>query len=88
MTSPFRDKGPLELIHTDLCGPMAVTSSGGQRSFKVFFDDYTRKTNAFLRKSKKDEPLANLKHFMIQQERFTGCKLKVRRSDHGGEFLI
>lgn len=41
----------------------------------------------FLRKSKKDEPLANLKHFMIEQERFTGCKLKVRRSDRGGEFL-
>lgn len=40
-----------------------------------------------MRKSKKDEPLANLKHFMIQQEPFTGCKLKVRRSDHGGEFL-
>jgi len=40
-----------------------------------------------MRKSKKDEPLANLKHFMIEQERFTGCKLKVRRSDRGGEFL-
>lgn len=33
-----------------------------------------------MRKSKKDEPLANLKHFMIEQERFTGCKLKVRFS--------
>jgi len=44
-----------------------------------------------MRKSKKDEPLANLKHFMIEQERFTGCKLKVRRSAYlwkrGGEFL-
>ncbi|KAL6957520.1 hypothetical protein U1Q18_044137 [Sarracenia purpurea var. burkii] len=65
---------------------MAVTSIGGQRYFKVFLDDYTLKTGLSMRKSKKDEPLANLKHFMIEQERFTGCKLKVRRSDRGGFF--
>lgn len=85
--SKLRASRPLELIHTDLCGPMAVTSIGGQRYFKVFLDDYTLKTGLSMRKSKKDEPLANLKHFMIEQERFTGCKLKVRRSDRGGEFL-
>ena len=34
----------LELIHSDVCGPMPVQSSSGKRYFVTFVDDATRKT--------------------------------------------
>ncbi|TYK16397.1 retrovirus-related pol polyprotein from transposon tnt 1-94 [Cucumis melo var. makuwa] len=35
-------KEPLELIHSDLCGPMNVKARGGFKCFITFTDDYTR----------------------------------------------
>ena len=37
-----RSKKALELIHSDVCGPMPVNSVGGSRYFVTFVDDYTR----------------------------------------------
>ncbi|KMQ91961.1 hypothetical protein RF55_8111 [Lasius niger] len=45
---------PLELIHSDLCGPLPVTSAGGNRYILTFIDDYSRYTVVKLLK-KKDE---------------------------------
>ena len=33
----------LELVHTDVCGPMKTMSMGGARFFLTFIDDYSRK---------------------------------------------
>lgn len=33
---------PLELVHTDLCGPTIIISSCGDRYFMLFIDDYYR----------------------------------------------
>lgn len=38
----WRAKHPLELVHTDLCGPMQAESIGGNRYFLTFIDDYSR----------------------------------------------
>lgn len=35
-------KGILELVHTDICGPMRIDSCGGSRYFVLFIDDYSR----------------------------------------------
>ena len=32
---------PLELIHTDLCGPMQCESVGGNKYFITFIDDFS-----------------------------------------------
>ena len=45
--SPFsgtreRVKGTLELIHSDLCGPMPVQARGGSFYFIIFTDDFSR----------------------------------------------
>jgi hypothetical protein len=40
----YREKAPLELVHTDLCGPMQTQSLGGSYYFLTFIDDYNRKT--------------------------------------------
>ena len=44
---PFKAKGyratkPLELVHTDVCGPMCVQARGGYEYFVTFTDDYSR----------------------------------------------
>ena len=46
---PFPKRGkrttaPLEIVHTDLCGPMRKESHGGARYFLTFTDDYSRWT--------------------------------------------
>ncbi|MCR9067183.1 MAG: hypothetical protein NXI00_24670, partial [Cytophagales bacterium] len=37
-----KSKKILELIHSDVCGPMQVESFGGSRYIVTFIDDYTR----------------------------------------------
>ena len=44
---PFSAKGiraiiPLELVHTDVCGPINVQDRGGYEYFITFTDDYSR----------------------------------------------
>ncbi|KAA0032043.1 gag/pol protein [Cucumis melo var. makuwa] len=38
----LRAKTPLELVHSDLCGPMNVKARGGYEYFISFIDDYSR----------------------------------------------
>lgn len=42
--SESRSKYVLELIHSNLCGPMTVASFGGFLYYVIFIDDYSRKT--------------------------------------------
>jgi GAG-pre-integrase domain len=39
----FRAKKHLELIHTDICGPITPASFGGRTYFITFIDDHSRK---------------------------------------------
>jgi Reverse transcriptase (RNA-dependent DNA polymerase)/gag-polypeptide of LTR copia-type/Integrase core domain len=81
-----RSTKPLELIHSDLCGPMSTPSIGGFRYFIIFVDDYSRYTViAFLRN--KSEALEEFKKFSHRAERLTGEKIKEFRTDRGMEFL-
>lgn len=52
----------LELVHTDLCGPMEVTSTGGARYLLTFIDNFSRKVFVYFLKSKA-EVSDNLKAF-------------------------
>lgn len=53
---------PLELVHTDLCGPMRTQSLSGDKYFMLFIDDFSRMTWVmFLRH--KNEALENFKVF-------------------------
>jgi len=54
---------PLELLHTDLCGPMRIMSRGGKRYVCVIVDDYSRFTwTLFL--GSKDETFENSLFFL------------------------
>jgi hypothetical protein len=37
----YRAKDPLELVHTDLCGPMKTYSLTGNVYFMTFIDDFS-----------------------------------------------
>ena len=43
-----RAKVLLELIHSNLCGPVNPTSNGNKKYFISFIDDFSRKTWVFL----------------------------------------
>ena len=49
---PYRDKAPLELVHTDLCGPMQKYSFTANVYFMNFIDDFNQKTWVYLLKKK------------------------------------
>ncbi|KAI5343667.1 hypothetical protein L3X38_011543 [Prunus dulcis] len=42
LESTWRASSPLELVHTDICGPMKTESISGNRYFLLFTDDCTR----------------------------------------------
>ena len=72
-------KNVLDLIHSDLCGPMPK-SLGGSQYFMTFIDDHSRKTWAYTLKSK-DQVLNVFKEFHTLVERQTGKKLKCIRTE-------
>lgn len=49
-----RARGLLDLIHTDVCGPMSVNSIGGSRFFVTFIDDHSRKVFVYNIKTKNE----------------------------------
>ena len=76
---------PLEIIHTDLCGPTITKSLQGDHYFMLLIDDYTRMTwVAFLKE--KTEAFQKLKNFTAMAENESGMKIKCLRSYNGGEF--
>lgn len=76
----------LELVHTDLCGPMPCSSFSGSRYILTFIDDFSRKTFVyFLRR--KDEVFNKFKEWKCLVEKQTDKKLKAIRSDNGGEYI-
>ena len=56
---PFKAKGnratiQLELVHTDVCGPMSVQARGGYEYFITFTDDYSRYGYVYLMRHKSE----------------------------------
>ena len=81
-----RKANVLELVHTDVCGPMKKKTHGGASYFVTFIDDSSRKVWVYGLKTK-DEVLGVFKNFHAMVERETGKKLKCVRSDNGGEYI-
>jgi hypothetical protein len=85
---PKRDskaEGVLELIHSDVCGPIPSTSISGYVYYVSFIDDYSRKTWVYFLKSK-DEVFSKFKEFKALRENLSERKIKILKSDNGGEY--
>ena len=89
---PFNAKGRkaqelLELVHTDVCGPMSTQAKGGYEYVVTFMDDYSRYGYVYLMK-RKSEAFEIFKEFMAEVENQLGKRIKVIRSNRGGEYLL
>jgi len=80
-----RASEPLELIHSDLAGPMSTNSLGGARYFLLFIDDFSRYTTVYTIKQK-SEVIIHFQHFKAKWENQLSLRIKRFRSDGGGEY--
>ena len=80
-----RNSEPLDLIHTDICDMKSIPSHGGKKYFITFIDDSTRYCYVYLLNSK-DEAIDAFKQYKIEAENQLNKKIKMIRSDRGGEY--
>lgn len=83
--SSSKSQRALELVHTDVCGPMKEGSLLSSKYFVTFIDDFSRRVVVFCIE-KKSDVYEVFKQFKSQSETETGLKLKTLRSDNGKEF--
>ncbi|GAA0145520.1 hypothetical protein LIER_42865 [Lithospermum erythrorhizon] len=81
----WRANNILELIHSDLCGPISPTSNSGKRYVMSFIDDFSRKAWVYLLANKSDA-LECFKQFACKVENERNASLKCLRTDRGGEY--
>jgi hypothetical protein len=84
-SSDSRAAGILDLIHSDVCGPMSSASLTGSLYYVVFIDDFSRKSWIFFMKTK-GQVFSRFQEFKALVENQTGKKIRVLRSDNGGEY--
>ncbi|HEY0222472.1 MAG TPA: DDE-type integrase/transposase/recombinase, partial [Lactovum miscens] len=82
----YRASQPLDLVHTDVCGPIDPPSVSGYKYFVTFTDDFSRFTMIYLMKNK-SEVTSKLKQYVALTNNKFGRKIKTLRSDNGGEYL-
>lgn len=75
----------LELVHMDICGPLQTPTYYGFTNLIMFIDDMTRYTHVVLMR-KKSVAYTNFLEYKTFVERQTNMKIKVIRSDQGGEY--
>jgi len=76
----------LQLIHSDVCGPMQTPSFGNYLYFVTFIDDYSRHAWVYPLKAK-SEVFFYFKQFVAMAENASTCKVGTLRSDRGGEYM-
>ncbi|CAA0841273.1 cysteine-rich RLK (RECEPTOR-like protein kinase) 8 [Striga hermonthica] len=80
-----RAKQILELVHTDVCGPLRTPTFEKNRYFILFIDDYTRMTWVYFMKER-SEVFSIFKKFKSLGENQSGRRIKVLGSDRGTEY--
>ena len=84
LTHP-QSKRKLELVHSDVCGPLQVESIGGSRYFVTFVDDYSRCVSVYFIKHKA-EVFGKFKLFEAMVTKECGESIMKLRTDNGGEY--
>jgi hypothetical protein len=80
-----REKGILELIHSDVLRPVPIPSLGKSVYYVSFIDDFSRNTWIYFLRNK-SEVFDKFKEFKALVENQIEKKIKVLRTDNGGEF--
>jgi transposase InsO family protein len=82
--SDTRSTGILDLVHTDVCGSVSCSSLSDCEYYLTFIDDHSRKAWIYFLKAK-SEVFKRFQVFKALVENQTGKRIKVLRSDKGGE---
>jgi transposase InsO family protein len=85
--SKYHTDKALELVHGDLCRPVKPATPGGRCYFLLLVDDVTRYMWVVLLTAKSKASTA-IKRIQVAAEKECGCKLRVLRTDNGGEFMV
>jgi hypothetical protein len=84
-SSAKRAEGILQLVHSDVFGSVSVPSLGKSVYYVSFIDDFLRNTWIYILR-KKFEVFDRFKEFKALVENQTEKRIKVLRTDNGGEF--
>lgn len=84
--STNREKEILDLVHSDICGPMSIPSLGGAKYFVTFIDDKTRYTEVAMLNRRSDVFTA-FKIYKRHAGKETGYQIKKLRTDNAKEYL-
>ena len=78
---------PLEIVRSNIFGPMQTPSIGGCNYFLTYIDFFTRKTWVYFLKHKSD-PFKCFQQFKALMENQSGYNIKILRMDIGGEYVL
>ncbi|KAE8915761.1 hypothetical protein PF005_g28154 [Phytophthora fragariae] len=84
-TNKVKTRGLLELVHSDIVGPMNVKTPGGSAYILVLVDDFSRMLWVYFLK-KKSEALDKFIEFKAEAENLSGKRVQELRTDNGGEY--
>ncbi len=84
--STTRAAKQLDLLHSDLCGPMPTCTASGYRYFQMLVDDHLRFTVLKLIKSK-DDVAGVIRDYMASFTTLYERKPKVLRTNNGREYV-
>jgi len=76
----------LQVVHSDLCGPMQTVGIIGERYFITFVDETSGRISLSLLRTK-DEALTAFQAYRARAEKSSGKEIKALWSDGGGEYL-
>lgn len=85
-SSVNRTSEPLEIVHSDLCGPMQVEFKSGAKYFVTFIGDHSRWCEVWFLRNKSDVFNA-FKEYKVMVENSGGKRVKLLQSDNGKEYL-
>lgn len=78
--SLWRASQPLQLVHSDICGPITPESNSRKRYIITFIDDYSRKMWTYFLHAK-SEALTMFKNFKSMVEKEIGNNICYLRTD-------
>jgi len=82
-SSSHQSTSLLEIIHSDVHGPIRVPSHSGYIYWVTFIDGSGKFRAAYL--MKKSDIFPSFKKYKAWAENQTGCRIKILREDKGGE---
>ena len=78
-------QGILELVHSNICGPISPASNGNKKYFMTLVDDFSIKTWIYFLHTK-SEAFDCFKNFCAMIKIETRRRVKALRTNRGGEF--